>query len=264
MKMKQYVWTGVMAMTIFCSAIPAALADDTSKPTAGVDVGIFSQYIWRGLEQSYNSVVVEPSVTLGYKGFSFNVWGNLDSDHRTWNADGSQNDSTKFTETDTTLSYSKNLGLVTVGGGYIYYALDGTQDSQELFATTTLNTLLNPTLSIYREIAHNSSWYLNLGLSQSIPVIDKITFDMGASAGYYYSDNNNFNEVNNPDNRYRAFHNGLLSAGFTIPVTDLLSVKPMVAYSFPLSGTADDYITASSIDHHSSFFYGGLTLSAAF
>ena len=51
-----------------------------------------------------------------------------------------------------TLSYSKTLGLFTVGGGYIYYSLASLNkdaadrdDSQELFATVSLNTLLSPT-----------------------------------------------------------------------------------------------------------------------
>lgn len=246
---------------IFCSTCSLALAEDAVKPTANLDLGVFSQYIWRGLEQSYNSVVIEPSLTLGYQGFSFNVWGNLDTDRKLRNL---ETHSSKYTETDMTLAYAKDLGPVKLGGGYIYYALDGTQDSQELFASATLNTLLSPTLSLYREIAHNPSWYANLGISQSVPVIDKITFDMGASAGYYYSDNSGFSEVKDPGTKYRAFHNGLLSAGFTIPVVEFLSVKPVIAYSFPLSGTADDYITAASISNHSSFVYGGVTLSAAF
>lgn len=259
--MKRYALILGIVTAIFCSTCSLALAEDEVKPTANLDLGIFSQYIWRGLEQSYNSVVIEPSLTLGYQGFSFNVWGNLDTDRKLRNL---ETHSSKYTETDMTLAYAKDLGPVKLGGGYIYYALDGTQDSQELFASATLNTLLSPTLSLYREIAHNPSWYANLGISQSVPVIDKITFDMGASAGYYYSDNSDFSEVKDPGTKYRAFHNGLLSAGFTIPVAQFLSVKPMIAYSFPLSGTADDYITATSISNHSSFVYGGVTLSAAF
>ena len=261
MKMKRHVLILGIVTAIFCSTCSVAIAEDAVKPTANFDLGIFSQYIWRGLEQSYNSAVIEPSLTLGYQGFSFNVWGNLDTDRKLRNL---ETHSSKYTETDMTLSYAKNLGLFTLGGGYIYYALDGAQDSQELFASTTLNTLLSPTLSIYREVAHNPSWYANLGVSHSIPVIDKITFDLGASAGYYYSDNSAFAEAKNPETKYRAFHNGLVSGGFTIPVCEYLSVKPMIAYSFPLSGKADDYITANSISNHSSFVYGGVTLSAAF
>lgn len=266
MKRNRSIGACILAAFMVFGNMSVVLAEEeakaeVSKPTAGVDIGIFSQYIWRGLEMSHNSVVIEPSVTLGYEGFSFNVWGNMDTDRKTRGSDTSE---AKYTETDYTFSYAKTFGMVKLTGGYIYYALDGMQDSQEIFASATLNTILSPTLSIYREIAHAPAWYLNFGISHSLPVVDKITFDMGASAGYYYSDDDDFCEVNNPENRYRTFHNGLLSAGFTIPFGDYFSVKPMIAYSFPLSSTADDYIKATSIGDSSNFFYGGVTLSMAF
>jgi hypothetical protein len=266
MKRHRGIGACILAILMMVGGFSAASAEEAakaevSKPTAAVDVGVFSQYIWRGLEMSHNSVVIEPSVTLGYEGFSFNVWGNMDTDRKTRGSDFSE---AKYTETDYTLSYSKTLGMVKLTGGYIYYALDSMQDSQELFASATLNTLLSPTLTIYREIAHAPAWYLNFGLSHSLPVVDKITFDLAASAGYYYSDDDDFSEVNNPENRYRTFHNGLLSAGFTIPFGEYFSVKPMIAYSFPLSSTADDYIKATSIGDSSNFLYGGVTFSMAF
>jgi hypothetical protein len=254
----------IVAATIIFSGQAAVLAADEVKPTAAMDLGVFSQYVWRGFELSHNSVVVQPSVTLAYNGLSFNVWGNLDSDRKTIGADGSEIGETKYNETDLTFAYAKDLGPVKLGGGLIYYALDGIQDSQELFVSATLNTILNPTLSVYREIAHLPAWYVSLGVSHSQAIIDKITLDLAASAGYYHSDDSDFSEVKNPETKYRAFHNGLVSAGFTIPFGEYIAVKPMIAYSFPLSGTADDYITATSISDHSSFFYGGVTLSAAF
>ena len=281
MKVKRCLWICIIAATvIFTSHAAVALAEDeakpaadASKPTASIDLGIFSQYIWRGMELSHNSVVIEPSVTLGYEGFSFNVWGNMDTDLKTR---GSDAHTSKYTETDLTLSYAKAVGPVKLTGGYIYYALGGTPpvgsqdinasslDSQEVFASATLATILSPTLSVYREIAHAPAWYVNFGVSHSQPIYDKITLDLGASAGYYYSDNNGMVEANDPDTKYRALHNGLVSAGFTIPFGEYFSVKPMIAYSFPLSSKADDFIKASSISDHSNFVYGGVTLSMAF
>jgi hypothetical protein len=269
MKRKRNIITCILAATIIIGSFSVALADDdakpaaaeASKPTAAVDIGIFSQYIWRGLEMSHNSVVIEPSVTLGYEGFSFNVWGNMDTDRKIRGLDTSE---AKYTETDYTISYARTIGMVKLTGGYIYYAMDAIQDSQEVFASATLNTILSPTLSIYREIAHVPAWYFNLGISHSQPIVDKITLDLAASAGYYYSDDSDFSEINNPETQYRTFHNGLLSAGLTIPFGEYFAVKPMIAYSFPLSSTADDYIKATSISDNSNFFYGGITLSMAF
>ena len=276
MKRNRRIWACIAAATVIFASQAAVLAQEVvlaqeeakpaaaeaSKPTAAVDMGVFSQYIWRGFEQSYNSVVIQPSVTLGYEGFSFNVWGNMDTDLHTRGSDTSES---KYTETDFTLSYAKTLGMFKLSGGYIYYALTlATYDSQEVFASVGLDTILSPTLTVYREIAHSPAWYFNLGISHSQPIYEKITLDLAASAGYYYSDTDNMVEVNDPESKYREFNNGLVSAGLTIPFGEYFSVKPMIAYSFPLSGNANDYITSVSISNNSSFFYGGVTLSMAF
>lgn len=250
----------------WCIAIAAATiltgqtlvhAEDAEKPTTSVDVGVFSQYIWRGFELSKDSIVIQPSVTVGYKGVSLNVWGNLDTDNEAY-------DGAKYNETDITLSYSKDVGMTTLTGGYIYYGLDSITDSQELFASVALNTILKPTITVYREIAHTPAWYINIGISHSQPIYDKITLDLAASAGYYYSDDSAFSEVNDPGSKYREFHNGLISAGLTIPVGEYFSIKPMLAYSFALSSKAEDYIKATSLSNDSNFLYGGVTVSMAF
>ncbi len=274
MKLKSKMCMAIAAATILTGQT-VVHAEDADKPTAGVDVGVFSQYIWRGEALSKDSLVIEPSVTLGYKGFSLNVWGNMDTDSKPWNG-------AKYNETDITLSYSKDVGITKLTGGYIYYALNeqpatpeikASKDTQEIFASVGLNVFLSPTLTVYRDIAQFPGWYVNLGISHSIPVVNKITFDLGASASYYYSDSNSLVEAKNPNSKYRALHNGLLSAGFTIPVGEYFTVKPMIAYSFALSSEASDFIKVNSVDGSfangvvsgdSSYLYGGVTLSMAF
>jgi hypothetical protein len=41
-------------------------------------------------------------------------------------------------------------------------------------------------------------------------------------------------------------------------------VKPTIAYSFPLSDKAEEYIESVSLSDDSSFIYGGVTVSMAF
>ena len=51
---------------------PAAVpAEPEEKPTGDFTVTAMSQYFWRGYELSRNSIVIQPSMTLGYKGFPF-------------------------------------------------------------------------------------------------------------------------------------------------------------------------------------------------
>ena len=65
---------------------PAGLADEVKKPEAkaeeakgpemptwNVRTDILSQYVWRGIALSRNSVVMQPSITGTYKGIAFNV-----------------------------------------------------------------------------------------------------------------------------------------------------------------------------------------------
>jgi len=151
-------------------------AEDEAKPSASADIGIFSQYIWRGYELSKDSIVIQPSATVSYQDFSFNLWGNLDTDLYT-----DPNGEAQFDETDMTLSYDKSFGMVSLGvslgAGYIYYGLDGVDDSQEIYLSLGLDTLLSPTLTVYREIAHLPSWYLSMGISHSFELPKEMTLD---------------------------------------------------------------------------------------
>ena len=236
-------------------------AEDKAKPNASADIGVFSQYIWRGFELSYDSIVIQPSLTVGYKDVSFNLWGNLDTDYF-------PDDQAQFNETDMTLSYDKTLGIVSLGAGYIYYGLDAVDDSQEIYLSVGLDTLLSPSLTVYREIAHQPSWYISLGISHSFELPKNMTLDLAGSVGYYFSDDDDFVKVDdnlNPTtDKYRAFHNGLISAGLTIPFWEYFSVTPIIAYSFPLTDDADNLIKSTSFSDKSDFFYGGITARMSF
>ena len=155
-----------------------------------------------------------------------------------------------------------------MGAGYIYYGLDGVDDSQEIYLSLGLDTLLSPTLTVYREIAHLPSWYISLGISHSFELPKEITLDLGGSIGYYASDDDDFVEIDDNGNattdKYNALHNGLVTVGLTIPVGKYFSVVPMVAYSFPLSNEADNLIKSTSFSDKSDFFCGGVTASLSF
>ncbi len=250
---KRCVMMSIAALLLGQSAVQA----EEAKPTAGVDLGVFSQYIWRGLELSKDSIVLQPSMTVGYQGVSFNIWGNLDTDNDAY-------DGAKYNETDLTLSYSHSIGIVGLTGGYIYYALDGLTDSQEVYGSVSLDTILSPTITVYREIAHLPSWYINVGVSHSQPITGEITLDAAASVSYYHSDDDAFAEANDPSEKYRQLHNGLVSIGMTVPFGGYFSVKPLLAYSFPLTDKAEEYIESTSLSGDSDFLYGGITLSMAF
>ena len=248
-----------------------AMAEE-DKPTATLAVGALSKYVWRGFELSKDSIVIQPSMTVAYKGFSANAWSNVDTD---FYVQGTANSNTNYwNETDLTLAYDWTMGPVGMTAGYIYYGLDGLPDSQEVFVRAAWKTLLTPTLSVYRDYDNLAGWYVTLGVSHSIPITEKIGLTLGGQIGYLDAeDASSYAEVDSSTwtyttNSYSGFHDAVLSASVAIPVNQYISVTPMLSYSFPLTSDAGDLIEIKSLDGGGSgnndFIYGGITLSMAF
>lgn len=253
------------------AAAPAAAADPV---TGSVSVSALNKYVFRGAEVSDKSLVLQPSVTVSYKGFSLNVWGNIDTDqHSTQvfvpgktvdgNGVATGEGQKSFNETDLTLSYTYAINKLSLTGGYIYYGTEYAQQTQEVYVSATYDMIAHPTLSIYRDIDAFPGWYVNLAFSQSLPVYKlstgDVTVDLGASFGYYNISGNGVSE-------YSALHDGMLKAGLTIPVAKNIVVQPVMQYWYPLSGKAHhsnpntDNNPAAHIDN--TFVYGiGMTLS---
>lgn len=270
----------------------APTAASEEKPTGDFTVTAMSQYFWRGYELSRNSVVIQPSMTIGYKGFSVNLWGNLDTKPY-FAGTGETNYSNTWNETDLTLSYTKNLGLFNVGGGYIYYALGALNkdapkraDSQELFATVSLNTFLSPTLTVYKEIDRYKQWYFLLGISHTFELNKVASLKLGASASYLlstYADAALFyagagyggypkfdgNALATND-KFGNFHDGTITASLPIKATGNITITPTISYIFPLSGDAKDEMKGQGLkgtapaDRDSSFICGGISASFSF
>ncbi len=244
----------------------AAEADRVEEevPTASGDVAFMSQYIWRGYGLSKDSLVIQPSVTAGYKGFSLNLWGNLDTSY----AAEPYKDDAKWNETDMTFSYAHSFGMVGLEGGFIYYALDGLDDWKEFYLSLGVDTILGPTITVYREISKNQGWYVNLGISHSFELPREMTLDLAGYVSYWKSDNDNMVEYNSDlsatTNRFSGFHDGLVSVGLTIPFWKYFTLTPAIAYAFPLSHQADNELQALSLDEKANHVFGGVTLSIAF
>lgn len=259
---------------------PGASAADEDKVTGEAAISVLSAYIWRGQELTRHGIVLQPSVTVNYKGFTANIWGNLDT--RPYSA-GSDKYSSNYTETDLTLSYAKKLGIVQLGGGYIYYALGAPYsgaadpaDSQEVFVSLGLDTILAPTLTVYKEIDHYHQWYALLGISHTFALSDKIGLKLAATASYLKSEDEgsyaryDANSAATSD-KYSNFHDGTFSVSLPIALTKSLTLTPSATYVFPLCDDAKYEMkgrglrgAASAADRDSSFLYGGITLSFAF
>jgi hypothetical protein len=268
---------------------PSPAPAEEEKPTGELSVSGLTAYIWRGYENTRNSVVIQPSLTVGYKGFSANIWGNLDTQPY---SQTKVTNSSAWTETDYTLSYTKTIGIVNAGVGYIYYGLGAANagaakpiDSQEVYITVGLNTLLTPTLTAYKEIDHYHQYYFLLGVSHTVEFNKTVSLKLGASASYLLSDyadatqyninassggypkfNDSYQATND---KFSNFHDGVVTVSLPINLVKYITVAPTVSYSFPLSGDANNEIKArgkkaNPADNDSSFVYGGLTFDILF
>ncbi|MGV1098046.1 hypothetical protein ACUUL3_01360 [Thiovibrio sp. JS02] len=262
--------SGVVAVGLSVSAFAGMALAEEEKPSADLTVAALSQYVWRGFAFSKDSMVVQPSMTVGYQGFSANLWGNLDTDPYT--TDGANNPN-NWTETDMTLAYDWAMGPVSFTGGYIYYALDGAEDTQEFFLSAALDTLLAPTLSVFRDTDNLAGWYVTLGVSHSVPLVNELTIDLGARISYLAADEaSSYGEVvggvESETEEYSGLHDGIISASLTVPVNTYISVTPQVYYSFPLGSDASDLLEVRNEGaigkRDDDFIYGGVSVSLAF
>ncbi len=254
-------WWAMLVFAVLLSTFPVRAEE---KPSADLSVDVLSQYVWRGFALSNDSVVIEPSMTVSYLGFYVNFWGNYDTDQDT-------NDEAKWNETDFTFGYTYDqlpydLAL-DVGG--IYYALDGTKDSFEIFlglSGTCPVTGASLGLTVYREISHYPAWWVELsaGKDFALPWRES-TLSLSASAMYLDSkDNGAYPDPDDPGDEFSGWLYLQLGVEVSVPLGQYFSLTPKVYYNFALTGDAKDLLSDGSWDNNHDHFYGGINLDFAF
>lgn len=250
--MKKHFLSAAIFILMITVVTSMAYAEEADVVTGSASVGVFNRYVFRGYELSRDSVIIQPALTASYKGFSASMWGNIDTDEKpTQSFVPDTTDQKSFNETDLTLSYTYEIDKLALTGGYIFYSTRYANETEEVFVSATYNILLSPTLAIYRDINEYSGTYINLSLSHSLPLYKEITLDFGASAGYFVGSSDYWKTYERSTgaytgDRYKAFHDGMVKAGFTIPVAKNAVIQPSVQYWFPLSGKADRVIDGNS------------------
>ena len=220
--------------------------------TASGAVDFYSKYIWRGFTLDRDPVV-QPSFNMSYKGLTFSFWSNWDAD----NEDGVNSD-----EVDFIVDYTKSFDKFSVSVGHTYYDFPGTNGySREFYVGVGTATIpftqlpVSTSLKFYRDYGSTENGggngnYLELALAYSTVVIKDpgISLDLGVTTGY----------------NHHLFINGdggqsTLSAGFTVPLTKSLSLKPKVNYTIPFAD-----LSASDDGAQKSRFWGGFSLAYTF
>lgn len=258
---------GMMIGILLAGPSPLRAEEEEDRPTATLTVDFLSQYVWRGyaLSDDGKGMVIQPSMTFSYKGFSLNLWGNLDLDDE--NPVGPE-DGPAWNETDLTFSYSRELIPNLTGNvGVIYYALDKVDDSFEVYLGASYALpWFTVALTGYREVSHYPGWWAQLDLSRNFALpCYGLSIDVGASFLYQASDDEGaYPDPDNFDDAFSGPLSGILAVGLNIPVGKYFTITPKVGYAFPLGGDAADLIESLSWDGSDNHFFGGLRISAAF
>lgn len=240
----------------FLSSIGIVYAEEP-KTSGYASADVMSNYVWRGQKLS-NSVVVQPSVGITYGVFGANIWSNYDSDSKIDEGDGHG----EFNETDITLSYIRFVDKWTFGAGYIYYALNNANDTQELYLSAGYDMMLKPTLTIYYDFDEGNGAFIAASVGHSFEVAKGINWNLGASASYNIK--NKVMGFDKDGDEFSNFYNAEFSTSLNIPVWKAISVTPKFACSVPLSNDAREAIKNISDDGDKEIFYGGINITLSF
>jgi len=230
------------------------------KVSGFASVDVMSNYVWRGIKVS-NSWVVQPSVGIGYGGFAANIWGNYDSDVAEATSHGDTGHG-EMTEVDFTLTYTKTFDKLTLGGGYIYYAFDGFNDTQEVYVTASYDTLLSPALTVYYDYDEGNGAFIIASIGHTFKLPKDMSLKLGALASYNIE--NGIMGFDDDGNKFSNFYNAEVNAALTIPLTKALSLTPKMAYSFAISNDAKDAMKGLANDSRHDILYGGINLTLSF
>lgn len=220
-----------------------------------VYAGIWDKYMWRGFNLSDSRPTIQAGLDLSIaEGWTLSTWHN-------WQLkSGDQYQSGELNETDIILTYAFDVGdMLSMSIGDIWYSLDNEQfgvpeDTNELFVTATLNTLLSPNLKISWDwdAAEEDGLFYSLDVSHSFDLgqwMANTTLNLGALVSY-----NQHTDASVGD--YAGWHNYELSASLDYALTDQLTLSPIFIFSSGISSSAKSILDTETA--------GGLNLTFTF
>ena len=265
--------TALVVIGVLSSAVPAH-----AQATFGVDLDLFSSYVWRGLSLT-NRPVAQPSVWVSFPAGGASItaggWSNIDlgryddlADHI---GESGGSSAFNFAEFDPYAEVSFPAGVATLTGGvtaYIYPndetapndfgLLTTASNTVEIYGKVGLDVPLSPELSIYYDVDKIKGAYIEGSVGHSLAASEKVSIDLGAVAGFSAGQgiSEDLDESSNfEDNGFTHLD---LSAGVPFSA-GVLSITPVLH----LVITGDERIKISSpsnIDKGAKL-WGGVSLS---
>jgi hypothetical protein len=258
----------VVAAAMCFAALAAAPEPAGAQASLGVDLGLFSAYVWRGVSLT-NRPVAEPDVYLSFPAGNTSVtvggWANIelgaydDADDISQSGGVSSFDLSEF---DPYAEVSVPAGKATVTGGIIGYLYPNDEpgatsdgNTWELYGKVGFDVPLAPEFSAYYDVDKVNGAYFEGLVAHSVPLNDRLSLDLGALAGL------NLGQDSDPDSDDIANFedNGLthldLSAG--LPLTaGAFSITPVLHFVV----NVDEFTKFHSDEESDVKLWGGVTI----
>ena len=231
--MRNVMTSAILMCSLTAGFLAAPAAAEENEWSFEFDVTANSKYVWRGINL-VDAPVLQPSAAVSYGGWSFAVWGNMETvNANNYGSHGNANG--KFTEVDLTLEYAWDYGDWSFAVGIIHYIFPNTgfKATTEVYGSVGYGCLLEPTITIYQDIDQSHGTYITFGLSHTFEEVWKPTentsmdVEIGGTVGWGSSSNNAF--------YYGAGNSGLTdfttSLGFPVDLGKGWSLKPAINYS---------------------------------
>jgi len=222
------------------------------------DAAVVSAFVWRG--QVYNDeAVLEPALTVERGGLTINVWGNLDLTDRN-DAGG------RLTELDVTLGYGREVvaPLYLEAGVAVFTCPHAARlddetflggGTTELYVAAELDLLLQPSLTVSRDIDASDGLYAQLELGHELELSPKATLQLGFSGGWGNADSNLFYF----DVDGHALNDGNLTVGLALPLRQNVTVVPALTYTWLWDSAIES--GALGLYGEKDLLWGGVTVS---
>ena len=226
----------ILATLLFSAALCSTAS--AVEVSGSAYAGFYDKYLWRGFDLSGSEPVMQGGVDLSAGSFTLSYWTNM----QLTSDEGMKAGDT--TETDIVIDYSTDLSdMVSMSVGNIFYQLDGAPDTNELYLSLGLNTMLSPTFTMYYDWdeAEETGLFYTADISHSIDLAESLSLGMGALVSYSQS-----SEYGIGDD-YDDLHNYELSTSLDYDINDAYSISASFLFSEGISDEARDNIDSEMV-----------------
>ena len=265
------------AALVFIGALVGAVPVQ-AQATFGVDLDLFSSYVWRGLSLT-NKPVAQPAVWVSFPAGNASVtvggWANVDlgkyDDPDDDISESGGSSAFNLAEFNPYAEISFPVGRATLTGGatgYIYPndelapndfgLLTSDANTVEIYGKVGLDTPLSPELSIYYDVDKIKGAYIEGSVSHSLAASENVSIDLGVLAGFSAGQgiSDDLDESSNFDDD--GFTHLELSAG--VPFTaGIFSITPVL--HLVIAGDERTKITSPTNFDTGAKLWGGVSFS---